>query len=248
MFQLDAYLDGLQQCKGEEALLTRFGDTLKNNGFAGYDFFYSRLDTHGRANPALGGYEKSTLPIDLMETYRREGWISDDPLLALGSRPAMPYSTASVFSEVVPKSAPEKMWHAMLDHQIEHEINIPLPGAARARQISVHMRGRGQDANDHFAASLPIAHTIATIFYGVFESRVLSDSAVLREPYNPLTPRERDCLTWAAKGKTNIAIGEQLGIGSRTVKFHIVNAMRKLGADSRSEAIALAISRHHIQL
>ncbi len=248
MFQLELYLDGLQQCESESALLGYFETTLKDNGFSGYDFFYSRLDGEGRVSPDHGGYAKSTLPVELMETYSREGWISVDPLLALSSRPTMPYSTASVFTDVPSKSVPEKMWHAMLDHQIEHEINVPLPGDARARQISVHMRGRGQSTADHFSASLLVVHTMATIFYGVFESRVLSNSAVLRGPHNPLTPRERDCLTWAASGKTNAAIGDQLGIAPRTVKFHIVNAMRKLEANSRSEAIAIAISRHHIQL
>jgi DNA-binding NarL/FixJ family response regulator len=58
-----------------------------------------------------------------------------------------------------------------------------------------------------------------------------------------LTAREREILPLMARGQTNTQIGAQLGISQATVKFHISSILGKLGAASRTEAVALAIQR-----
>jgi len=63
-----------------------------------------------------------------------------------------------------------------------------------------------------------------------------------------LTNRERECLTWAAKGKTNWDISQILLITERTVQYHIQNARKKLGADSRLQAVVLAVKTLKIVL
>lgn len=55
-----------------------------------------------------------------------------------------------------------------------------------------------------------------------------------------LTPREFDVLRRAADGHDNARIAADLGIAERTVKFHLQNAYRKLGAHNRTEAAAIA--------
>jgi LuxR family transcriptional regulator of spore coat protein len=51
-----------------------------------------------------------------------------------------------------------------------------------------------------------------------------------------LSPREADCLAWVARGKTNWEIGRIIGVGARTVQFHVSNAARKLGVEGRHQA------------
>lgn len=53
-----------------------------------------------------------------------------------------------------------------------------------------------------------------------------------------LTPRELDCLRWAAHGKSAWEIGCILGISRRTVSFHIENAKAKLGVRTICQAVA----------
>jgi DNA-binding CsgD family transcriptional regulator len=55
----------------------------------------------------------------------------------------------------------------------------------------------------------------------------------------PLTARERRVLAMAAVGKTASEIGDLLGITSRTVQEHMAMVVRKLGADSEANAIAV---------
>ena len=61
-----------------------------------------------------------------------------------------------------------------------------------------------------------------------------------------LTPRERECLTWAAAGKSEWEISQILGISEHTSEKHLLNAKFKLGAVNRVQAVAEAIRRGYI--
>ena len=56
-----------------------------------------------------------------------------------------------------------------------------------------------------------------------------------------LTQREREVLWWAAQGKSAWEAGEILHIAKRTVDQHTQNAIRKLGAVNRTQAVATAL-------
>ncbi|MBS4101100.1 MadR family response regulator transcription factor [Tsukamurella paurometabola] len=58
-----------------------------------------------------------------------------------------------------------------------------------------------------------------------------------------LTARELEVLRLLAKGLSNNKIGEELFISPTTVKFHVSNVMRKLGASRRAEAAYEASKR-----
>ncbi len=247
-FHFDEYLDGLQQCPTEDALIAHFNKAAKAIGYAGLNIFYGYMDDRGRVTPELGGYDYSTLPASLVETYDQEEWFSVDPLLAYESRSIVPFTTASAFADATPGSVTETMWHAMLDFKIEHELNIPVRRADGAGQISLHMAERGQDAFKHFQETLPLVHTIMTAFYGVFENRFLHQSPLFLTPENPFTPREKDCLKWVAQGLSSSDIAENLNVSVRTAKFHVENAMKKIDAKTRAEAVAIALTRGLIQL
>jgi DNA-binding CsgD family transcriptional regulator len=63
-----------------------------------------------------------------------------------------------------------------------------------------------------------------------------------------LSPRETQCLQWAAHGKTRWEISRILRVSPRTVAFHIDNARAKLDATSTTEAVAKAVREHLITL
>jgi DNA-binding CsgD family transcriptional regulator len=58
-----------------------------------------------------------------------------------------------------------------------------------------------------------------------------------------LTAREREVLRSLASGARTIEIAEQLDIAERTVKAHLANIYQKLGVDSRTAAVAMALQR-----
>ncbi|GAB3299089.1 helix-turn-helix transcriptional regulator [Geodermatophilus aquaeductus] len=63
------------------------------------------------------------------------------------------------------------------------------------------------------------------------------------DPAAVFTPREAEVLALLARGRTNRQIGSELYISEKTASVHVSNILAKLGAGSRTEAVALAASR-----
>lgn len=63
-----------------------------------------------------------------------------------------------------------------------------------------------------------------------------------------LTPRELEVLSLAALGLTSKGIAKRLSIAEVTAKKHSQAACRTLGAANITNAVAIAVSRHLIQI
>ncbi len=56
-----------------------------------------------------------------------------------------------------------------------------------------------------------------------------------------LTRRERDCLVLSGRGHSEKEVAQQLDISPNTVRVHIENIKRKLGAANKSHALILSL-------
>jgi DNA-binding CsgD family transcriptional regulator len=63
-----------------------------------------------------------------------------------------------------------------------------------------------------------------------------------------LSGREVDVLRHVATGNRNRDIAEILFIAEETVKVHLKHILRKLGANDRTQAVAIGVRRGIIQL
>jgi len=64
------------------------------------------------------------------------------------------------------------------------------------------------------------------------------------QPGSDLTNREREILALMVEGKSNSEISESVFITQATVKYHVSNILSKLGVNSRTEAVVLAIKNN----
>lgn len=65
--------------------------------------------------------------------------------------------------------------------------------------------------------------------------------------HNPLTPRERAVLHLAAEGMSGPEIAKELALSPGTIRNLVSNAMNKMGARSRIDAIQIATDAGWLQ-
>jgi DNA-binding NarL/FixJ family response regulator len=108
-----------------------------------------------------------------------------------------------------------------------------LPEDAAEAQIDAALRGVAQGLIVRSPGAVRSLGTRTAGFNAVQEA----------EARTLLTPREAQILDAIADGLTNKAIARRLGISLHTVKFHVESVFRKLGASTRTEAVAKATER-----
>ncbi len=116
-------------------------------------------------------------------------------------------------------------------------VSVPLHGPGVSWGL-MSFASRDLDAAD-FEERLPELHLLSHFVHEAARQFLRSKTPT---PLPALTKRERECLSWAAEGKTSWEIGQLLNISERTSIFHLQNATHKLGVSGRQAAIARAIS------
>jgi DNA-binding NarL/FixJ family response regulator len=97
------------------------------------------------------------------------------------------------------------------------------------------------------AESALIGKTIRQALRAPLTTPVGMPSSRLTASLTGLTAREIDVLRLVALGHPNVTIGQKLFITEQTVKFHLTNLYKKLGASNRTQAASVAHARGLIQ-
>ena len=67
-------------------------------------------------------------------------------------------------------------------------------------------------------------------------------------PVPELSPRQREILSSITRGLSNEDIAKLLGISRASVKTHILALFQKLGANTRAEAVAIALRKQLLKI
>lgn len=95
-----------------------------------------------------------------------------------------------------------------------------------------------QDACRQAAAGEPVfSPTLAALVMGEF--RRMAKAA---EPADALSPREREVLSYVARGWTYKKVGEELFVSPKTVENHVRNILAKLHLSRRDDLVRFAIT------
>jgi DNA-binding CsgD family transcriptional regulator len=77
--------------------------------------------------------------------------------------------------------------------------------------------------------------------FGSYTQEILTEPESLRRPIARLSPREHQILERLAQGQNAPGVAHDLGLSPETVRTHVRNAMRKLEANTRVQAVAIAV-------
>lgn len=68
------------------------------------------------------------------------------------------------------------------------------------------------------------------------------------QPVPPLTKKQTNVLNALSKGLTNDEIARETGLSTAGIKFHLLAIFRKLNANNRSDAVAIALRKHLLKI
>jgi two-component system, NarL family, nitrate/nitrite response regulator NarL len=117
----------------------------------------------------------------------------------------------------------------------EDDVSIALKAGARAYVL----KGVGSRELKHIIRSVYDGHVYITPSLAASMLRDINKPAEIN-PIEELTEREYGILELVAAGKSNKAIGNDLGLTEKTVKHYMSNILQKLQVRNRVEAALMA--------
>ena len=144
------------------------------------------------------------------------------------------------FSDFAPRDRAEfgVYWEALGEARINDALCSTSYGADGAI-ASLHLGFHERDFTADESFAIQMAGLVLT--ERLMNLTMPPPAAIVR-----LTVRERDALALVAEGKTDWEISVILGIAEATVRFHVDNARRKLGAVNRAQAVARLVNQRLI--
>lgn len=206
----------------------------------GYDYFAltHHVDLKAAPNSTI---RLHNYPPRWADYFDRHGLAAADPIHRASQQTAVGFAWHHV-PRMIPLTVQDRQILARAaEHGIGAGITIPanVPGEATG-SCSFAMTA-GQAAPPH---NLPLAQLVgAFAFEAARRVWQVRPSARDKTPGagSRLTDRQRDCLIWAARGKSDWEISVILGISEETVAQHIRQACERYGVQKRTSLIIHAL-------
>jgi DNA-binding CsgD family transcriptional regulator len=221
--------DALLRCTNKENLKLLVGDISKELGFE--YFAYSAMvlrGIHTGENRSL-----HNLPEDLWLAYPVFNKRTTNPIASRSMKEMTPHFWYLSESSLVGKLLP--LYRKALRHGVRKGMCVPVHNA---EGISGTFTLATLGSSTDLSAVAPLCLLFSKYVYEATE-RCWQGQA--RSTPITLSPRETECLSWAAKGKTAWEIGRVMSISEHTAVFHLRNSVAKLGTSTRQQAVAIAI-------
>jgi DNA-binding CsgD family transcriptional regulator len=183
----------------------------------------------------------SGYPGEWWARYNEKGYIAIDPIVRHGVSRVTPIS----WDQVKPQEEENERIRTFMGEAREFGLNSGISFPVHSAQGEFAMLNLSSSKNHAQAkSSIMEAMPYASLFTSYLHEAVrrVFEKQVLPLSRARLTDREKQCLLWAAEGKTSWETSHILGVSERTIVFHLQNAADKLNVVSRQQAVARAVS------
>jgi DNA-binding CsgD family transcriptional regulator len=181
----------------------------------------------------------SCYPEEWRKRYDDEGYVNIDPTVRHCIRSTIPI----IWKNELFKGHKEiKVRNEARDCGLVTGASFAVHGGhGETAMLSLATSRESREAQNDIMAMMGQGQLLTCYLHEAVQRLVLSRGPLpLRQV--SLTERERECLLWAAEGKTGWEIANIVNISERTVTFHLQNAAQKMGVVNRQQAISRALS------
>jgi len=222
-------------------LVVSFQRALTSLGFR-YFACWSHVDP---LSPPPEAIVLHSYPRAWLRRYSEDGLHAIDPVSAWADRTLVPFFWDDERFCAGLTAAQQSLLAQASRHGIAHGYTVPIhspkeaglpPGSCTVIPANSSMP----------AENYAVVQSIALPLFEAASSALRCRGA--GHPPHPLSERERECLRFAAQGKSDWVVGKILGISERTVHNHIENAKRRLRVTTRVQAIVQALASRQIAL
>ncbi|MGE0152653.1 MAG: autoinducer binding domain-containing protein [Reyranellaceae bacterium] len=221
-----SFVEQIADCNDADRIARQFRSLLEGMG-------YDRILVSDLKDPMAQPQKLVTWPDMWRNRYREKGYFYRDPVVFDTLHRTDPFTWAESLERHNSPFA-ERFYQEAREFGMRHGYVIPIHGARRYRGI-VTVAGEHVALDSRSRAAI---HLMAIYCHDKL-SRLRQQSEETGER-KKLTPRERECLHWAAVGKTDDEIASILTISSTTAHWHIENAKRKFDVATRVQAVLAA--------
>lgn len=179
-------------------------------------------------------------PDEWLDHYAGEDYLECDPLADMLRNGTAPVTWKGPASLPGISARAQLMFDEASDFDIKEGMVLPIV-TLEGTVVFASLSGTNLDINPLEIGTLQLATT-----HAVTRALQLSEMAKAQRSRPELTARERECIRWAALGKSEWEISQILGISEHTSEKHLLSAKTKLGAVNRVQAVAEAIRLGYI--
>jgi LuxR family transcriptional regulator, activator of conjugal transfer of Ti plasmids len=185
----------------------------------------------------------SSYPKSWTGRYFDLGYQQLDPVVRRARHESKLFSWSGSAPEVTGTREQRRFFDEATTFGIKSGITVPIRGGfGRMAAFTMATDEPTAPIERLVAESRDVLQLVGLYFHTHLTTKLIT-SAAKPEPKKILTQRERQCLAWAARGKTVADVAVLVGIAPRTVVFHLEKARQKLNAASIAQGVAEAMRR-----
>ncbi|MER8390922.1 LuxR family transcriptional regulator [Mesorhizobium sp. M1340] len=177
-------------------------------------------------------------PDEWQKRYFEMGYDRIDPIIKASRARGGTFRWSEVYRDASTTEDERRVFDEAATFGLRSGITVPLHGPGNSFAIMSFAQARDGEFQNRRIAYLQLA----ALHFHIRVTNYAKSRGI------NLSPREKECILWTARGKSSWEIGQILGISDNTVNFHIKNLMRKLDTSSRTVAAVKAINFGIIEL
>lgn len=221
----------LKEATSEDELELALYEATAEMGFS-----YFALAQH-IPNVKEEGFRLHSYPEAWERFYDEQDLTVSDPVHRASQRTSLGFTWSDISQFISMTAADERMLRLGQERGLGDGFTVPghVPGEVSGSCTFVVETGRVIPAG-----VIPVAHWIGAFAFET--ARRIWQQRAFPVPLSVnLTERQRECVLWMARGKSDWAISRILNIGSHTVSQHLHTARDRLDVDNRTSLAVWAL-------